>query len=37
LWTRRCTLGFRKKAGYFFTTWVTIRFSINILQHGVNK
>jgi hypothetical protein len=27
----------RKKAGYFFTSWVTISFSNNTLHHGISK
>jgi hypothetical protein len=37
LWTRWWTFGFRKKAGYFLTSWVTISFSNNILHLWVSK
>jgi hypothetical protein len=37
LWTRWWTFGFRKKAGYFLTSWETISFSNNILHHGVSE
>jgi hypothetical protein len=37
LWTRWWTFGFRKKAGYFLTSQVTISFSNSILHHGVSE
>jgi hypothetical protein len=37
LWSRWWTFGFRKKAGYFLTSWVTISFSNNILHEGVSE
>jgi hypothetical protein len=37
LLTRRRIFGFHKESRIFFVSWVTIRFSNNILHHGVSE